>query len=293
MKSMTGYGRGESTLFDRKFVVEIKASNNRYLDYSIKLPRSMYCFEDSLKKIISSKIFRGKIEVYVKFETFSKDDFKVTLNEPLAESYYDFFNLIKSKFDIKDNISLSLMSKFTDIINIDNSIDSDQQLKEIWQPLSSATELAIEQLINMRNTEGIILCESIKEKLENIKELVSKIEEKAPAVEFEYKKRLENKLNELQELNIEESRLLTEITIFADKYCIEEEITRLNSHVLQMYKVLEETSPIGKKLDFLVQEMNREANTICSKANDINITNYSVELKSEIEKIREQVQNLE
>lgn len=293
MKSMTGYGRGECTLFNRKFVVEIKAVNHRYNDITIKMPRTMLAYEDTIKKTITSKVFRGKIDVYVSFESFSEDDINITVNDNLAKGYISALAELKDKFNIQDNISLDLVAKFPDIITVDKGIASEEAGKEIGACLMSATVDAVDNFIEMRLREGEALKKSIIEKLRTIFTAVNRIDERAPEVAKDYRKRLEEKLKELDEIKADESRILTEVLIFSDRACIDEEITRLYSHIQQMQSILEETTPVGRKLDFLVQEMNREVNTIGSKSNDLVITNIIVETKSEIEKIREQIQNIE
>lgn len=293
MRSMTGYGRGECSLDNRRFVVEIKAVNHRYNDINIKLPRVMFPYEDKIKKLLQKEIFRGKVDVYVTFETFSKDDIKVKYNETLVASYYDALNQIKAKYCPEDKINISLLSKFPDVLSVENEIDTASEESSVFKGLASAVNDALVSFIKMRSIEGENLKCDILKKLEGINETVTKIEKRAPFVAEDYKARLVNKLNELEEVKADEARILTEVTIFADKACIDEEITRLFSHIKQMKLILEESVPVGRKLDFLVQEMNREVNTIGSKSNDIEITSYIVDAKSEIEKIREQIQNIE
>lgn len=293
MRSMTGYGRGECSLDNRRFVVEIKAVNHRYNDINIKLPRVMFPYEDKIKKLLQKEIFRGKVDVYVTFETFSKDDIKVKYNETLVASYYDALSQIKAKYCPEDKINISLLSKFPDVLSVENEIDTASEESSVFKGLASAVNDALISFIKMRSIEGENLKCDILKKLEGINETVTKIEKRAPFVAEDYKARLVNKLNELEEVKADEARILTEVTIFADKACIDEEITRLFSHIKQMKLILEESVPVGRKLDFLVQEMNREVNTIGSKSNDIEITSYIVDAKSEIEKIREQIQNIE
>lgn len=293
MKSMTGYGRGECTLYNRKFVVEIKAVNHRYNDINIKMPRTMLVYEDAIKKAITSKVFRGKIDVYVNFESFSEDDINITVNDNLAKGYISALDELRNKFNIEDNITLDIVAKFPDIITVNKGITNEEAGKEIFACLMNATIDAIDNFVEMRLKEGETLKKNIHEKLETIFNAVNKINNRAPEVAKDYRKRLEDKLKELDEVQVDESRILTEVLIFSDKACIDEEITRLYSHIEQMNSIIEESVPVGRKLDFLVQEMNREVNTIGSKSNDIEITNIIVDTKSEIEKIREQIQNIE
>lgn len=293
MKSMTGYGRGECTLYNRKFVVEIKAVNHRYNDVTVKMPRTMLTYEDKIKKAIGAKVFRGKIDVYVNFESFSSDDVAITINEALADSYIDVLNKLKDKYSINDNISLDLVAKFPDLISVDKNITNEKVDDEISECLFNAVNEAVDNFVAMREKEGEALQNNIFEKLDAINILVDKIETRAPLVAKEYRQKLEEKLKEYVGGDIDEARILTEVLIFADKACIDEEITRLHSHINQMSSILNETAPVGRKLDFLIQEMNREVNTIGSKSNDLEITGAIVEAKSEIEKIREQIQNIE
>lgn len=293
MKSMTGYGRGECTLYNRKFVVEIKAVNHRYNDINIKMPRTMLVYEDAIKKAITSKVFRGKIDVYVNFESFSEDDINITVNDNLAKGYISALDELRNKFNIEDNITLDIVAKFPDIITVNKGITNEEVEKEIFACLMNATIDAIDNFVEMRLKEGETLKKNIHEKLETIFNAVNKINNRAPEVAKDYRKRLEDKLKELDEVQVDESRILTEVLIFSDKACIDEEITRLYSHIEQMNSIIEESVPVGRKLDFLVQEMNREVNTIGSKSNDLEITNIIVDTKSEIEKIREQIQNIE
>lgn len=293
MKSMTGYGRGECTMYNRKFVVEIKAVNHRYNDITIKMPRTMLLFEDAIKKVIGAKVFRGKIDVYVNFESYSEDDVNITVNENLAKGYVAVLNDLKNKFNIDDKITLDLVAKFPDLITVDKGITSEEAGNEIYECLMNAVNEAVCGFVEMRTREGETLKANILEKLEIIHNSVDRINERAPEVAKDYRKRLEDKLKELDEIQADESRILTEVLIFSDKACIDEEITRLYSHIEQMKSIVMEEVPVGRKLDFLVQEMNREVNTIGSKSNDLEITNIIVDTKSEIEKIREQIQNIE
>lgn len=293
MKSMTGYGRGESTLYDRKFVIEIKAVNHRYNDVTVKMPRTMYAYEDKIKKTIGEKVFRGKIDVYVNYESFSKDDVVINVNEPLADSYFETLKFIKERYNLKDEITVDLIAKFPDVVSVDKNIVNEKADDEIGECLFAALNEAINNFVLMREREGETLKVNILEKLDNIKNAVNKIELRAPLVAKDYRQRLEEKLSEYVGNDVDESRVLTEVLLFSDKACIDEEITRLHSHISQMKSILNETIPVGRKLDFLIQEMNREVNTIGSKSNDLEITSTVVDTKGEIEKIREQIQNIE
>lgn len=292
MKSMTGYGRGEALQYDRKFVVEIKSVNHRYNDVTVKMPRAMLMYEDAVKKLIGRRVFRGKTDVFVNFESYSDEDVSITFNAPLADAYVDVVEMIRKRYNIEQPVRLDLIAKFPDIVSVEKNIDPDSNDK-IWKCLETALNEAVDNFVSMRETEGEALKKDIAEKLNGIKNTVQKIEARAPMVAEDYRQRLLARLAEVEELNIDEARIVIEVTIFADKACIDEEITRLYSHIEQMKSIICETQPVGRKLDFLVQEMNREVNTIGSKSNDLEITNCAVDLKSEIEKIREQVQNIE
>ena len=292
MKSMTGYGRGECTMYERKFTVEIKAVNHRYNDITVKLPRAIMGFEDEIKKAISKKVFRGKLDVFVNFESFSQEDVNISVNEPLAKSYTETLRKLKSDLQLEGDVTIEMVSKFPDVITVDKNISNENTENEIRECLMKAVEDATDAFVAMREVEGETLKKNIIEKVAFVNDALQKIEERAPFVSKDYRARLEAKLADLDEIQVDESRLLTEVMLFADKACIDEEITRLHSHS-QMYSIVEESVPVGRKLDFLVQEMNRETNTIGSKSNDIQITNHVVDIKSEIEKIREQIQNIE
>lgn len=292
MKSMTGYGRGEAMQNNRRFVVEIKSVNHRYNDVTVKLPRVMIMYEDAIKKVIGKKVFRGKTDVFINFESFSEEDVNIEFNKPLADAYVKAIEEIKERYSLEQPIRVDLIAKFPDVITVDKTVDVENN-DEIWACLTAALDIAVENFVNMRKTEGEALKCDILEKLAGIKNKVGRIEARAPIVAEDYRQRLITRLGEVEELNIDEGRIMTEVMIFADRACIDEEITRLYSHIEQMKTILDETDPIGRKLDFLVQEMNREVNTIGSKSNDLEITNCAVDLKSEIEKIREQIQNIE
>lgn len=291
IKSMTGYGRGEHEAEGRKFSVEIKAVNHRYNDISIRLPRSMNYLEDKIRKTLTKKIMRGKTDVFITFESFSEDDVNIKINEPLAKAYCEKLEYLKLNYGLTGDNTLDLVVKFPDIITVEK-VQEDEDT--IWNALLPALDDALNSFISMREIEGEALKKDILKKADVIENYVAEIKERAPLVAEDYRQRLTDRLNELlADTSIDEQRILTEVTIFADRACIDEEITRLTSHISQLRSIFAKDEPIGRKLDFLVQEMNREANTIASKSNDIKITQITVELKSEIEKIREQIQNIE
>ena len=256
VRSMTGYGRGEHIAEERKFTVEMKSVNHRYNDMTIKLPRSLAGLEDKIKKRIMHEVFRGKTDVYISFETFSAADVEVKLNEALAAAQ--------------------------------------QEEEVIWEALVPALDEAVEKFVAMRTVEGENLKKDILLKGERIRALVAEVKERSPLVVVEYQEKLNNRLKDLLGgVDVDPQRIATEVAVFADRGCVDEEVTRLESHLIQLKDILDGGGQVGRKLDFLIQEMNRESNTIASKANDIQIVKATIELKSEIEKIREQIQNLE
>lgn len=291
IRSMTGYGRGENIKDNRKFTVEIKSVNHRYNDITIKLPRSMNYIEDIVRKRLMQQISRGKTDIYIFFETNSQDDIKICLNEILADEYVLQFTKLKQKYKLKDDLSLSLLTTIPDLFTIDKEFVNKDI---IIQTLMPALDNALDEFIKLREREGEALKKDILLKLENISNLVDNIKIRSPIMVLEFRDKLKAKVSELLDNSeIDENRILTEVTIFSERCSVDEEVTRLSSHINQVKVILDEKEAIGRKLDFIVQEMNREANTIASKSNDIEITQLTIELKSEIEKIREQVQNIE
>ena len=291
VRSMTGYGRGEHIAEERKFTVEMKSVNHRYNDMTIKLPRSLASLEDKIKKRIMRDVFRGKTDVYISFETFSADDVDVKLNETLAAAYIEKLNLLEEKFGLTGGNKLELAAKFPDVITVEKA---QQEEAVIWEALAPALDEAVEKFVAMRTVEGENLKKDILLKGERIKTLVTEVKERSPLVVVEYQEKLNNRLKDLLgSVDVDPQRIATEVAIFADRGCVDEEVTRLESHLVQLKDILEGGGQVGRKLDFLIQEMNRESNTIASKANDIQIVKATIELKSEIEKIREQIQNLE
>lgn len=291
VRSMTGYGRGEHIAEERKFTVEMKSVNHRYNDMTIKLPRSLASLEDKIKKRIMRDVFRGKTDVYISFETFSADDVDVKLNKTLAAAYIEKLNLLEEKFGLTGGNKLELAAKFPDVITVEKA---QQEEAVIWEALAPALDEAVEKFVAMRTVEGENLKKDILLKGERIKTLVAEVKERSPLVVVEYQEKLNNRLKDLLgSVDVDPQRIATEVAIFADRGCVDEEVTRLESHLVQLKDILEGGGQVGRKLDFLIQEMNRESNTIASKANDIQIVKATIELKSEIEKIREQIQNLE
>ena len=293
IKSMTGFGRGEYTDGKRSIIAEIKSVNHRYSDITIKMPRRYTFAEDKIKNAVKDKIRRGKVDVSIIVENITENDVNIKLNSMLAKQYYDNLTELRGEFDLSGDISLQFLASLPDVMKAIPDVEDEE---EITKAILEAVSEASVNLEKMRAVEGEKLAEDLIAKGEYIKEILNKIAERAPQVVTDYTARMKERIQELvgSSVQVPEDRILVEAAVFADKCAIDEEITRLNSHLVQLKNIIEKSSqPDGKKLDFLVQEMNREANTIGSKANDITITNYMLEIKSEIEKIREQVQNIE
>lgn len=290
--SMTGFGRAVTSEESRyNFTIEIKSVNHRYLDLNIKMPRNLLSLENKIRETVKEKISRGKLDVFITQNTYEKDDVEVSFNKILGDSYFNVLKEIGNRYEINDDISVSLIAKFPDVVTLEKK---DVELEEVWNSLKIPLNEAIDVLIKMRTDEGTKLTEDIILKCNIIEELVNGIKERSPLVVEEYKNKLNNRLKELIENStIDEGRMYAEIAIFADKASIDEEIVRLNSHIIQLKENLNKQESVGRKLDFIVQEMNREANTISSKANDLEIVNLAINIKNYIEKIREQVQNIE
>jgi uncharacterized protein (TIGR00255 family) len=291
IKSMTGFGRGNIDQDGRSFTVEIKSVNHRYCDLNIKMPKSLLSLEDRIRKTIQEKVNRGKVDVFITQNNYEKQGAKVVLDEKLADSYVECLNKIKERYDIKEGISLALISRFPDVVNLKQE---EEDVESLWNVLSLPLKDAVNLLVDMRTREGLKLEKNILLKCDYIKSLLDKIEEKSPLVVKEYKEKLDERLKELLgEYQVDENRVAVEIALFADKSAIDEEIVRLNSHLVQLKETFDLNEAVGRKLDFIIQEMNREVNTIGSKANNLEVTNIVLNIKNEIEKIREQIQNIE
>lgn len=291
LKSMTGFGRCEASTPERKVIVEIKAVNHRYCDISIKMPKKLSFFEAGIRNVLKEYIGRGKVDVFITYEDYTEKNVCVKYNEDIAREYMQ--NLIKMSetFHIDNDIRVSALAKFPDVLTLEEqSIDE----AELWKIIEGPVRTAAEQLVNARITEGENLKKDIIGKLDGMLTFVKYIEERSPQIITEYRQKITAKVNELLgDTKIEESVLATEVIIFADKICVDEETVRLRSHIQNMKVTLDEGDGIGRKLDFIAQEMNREANTILSKANDLEVSNTAINLKTEIEKVREQIQNIE
>lgn len=290
LKSMTGFGHCERMQNETALTVEIRTVNHRYCDVYLRMPKQLNCHEELARGIITSRVIRGKIDVFVTLDQKSAAIMQASADETLAESYVIALRGLAERFGLRDDISATALARFPDIIRLEKREDS----ADLEALLRETVTGAVEALLEMRAREGEKLGESLHANLRLIEEQVGRIAVHAPSVVQDYKERLENRIQDLLDpQKLDPQRLATEIAIFADKCSIDEELVRLGSHIIQMKGMLEEGSPVGKKLDFLIQEMNREVNTIGSKASSLEITKTVVEMKSEIEKMREQIQNIE
>ena len=291
IRSMTGFGRGDCQEDGKEFQAEIKTVNHRYSDVFVKMPRQIGFLEEKVRDMVGKAISRGKIDVYITYNDFGDDSKCVMLDEALAKTYINAVEALRDKFGLRDDISVSLISKYPDVLKVEQAEEDEDKL---WLMLKAAVENALSSLIAMREIEGEGLKTDLLSRALYIEKILGEISLRAPDVVKEYRLKLETRIKDLlDQQNMDENRLAMEIAIFADRCSIDEEIVRLGSHLNQMKEALNIQQPIGRKLDFLIQEMNREINTIGSKANDLAITRNVVEIKSEIEKMREQVQNIE
>lgn len=289
--SMTGYGRAQDVLHGREIVLEIKSVNHRYFEYNSRIPRSYSYIDDTIKKAVSTKISRGKIEVSMFIQNISAQDTVVTVNMDIAKGYYNALNNMADTLDVPNDVKISTLSRFHDIFALTKAEDSE---KEIEEDIMQLLYKALDAFTKMRSAEGEKLKEDILGRLTTIETLIAEVEKDAELRVQKYREKLYQKMTTiLEDSKIDETRILQEAAIYADKIAVDEETVRLKSHIKQYREILDADSSIGKKLDFLTQELNREVNTIGSKANDLNITRTVVDMKSEIEKIREQVQNIE
>ena len=290
--SMTGYGKCEIEENARKISVEISAVNHRYLDLNIRMPRMLMHLEDQVRGIIKQEVARGKLEVSIMCHSSAKEDLEVNVNEALGSAYLEGVRHFGSKFNLEDDLRLSHLIGVSDLVTIQKQAGN---LEAVGETIEKALRQALKAFLEMRQKEGQALKEDILSKNEGLRALLAAVNMRSPFVVTHYRERLKSRLEQLlgDGMNIDESRLAMEVALLADKSAIDEEITRLSSHFNQLEDILTMGGPVGRKLDFLMQEMNREANTIGSKANDYEITKVVVSLKTEIEKIREQVQNLE
>ena len=291
VKSMTGYGRAVETVNGRQFTVELRSVNNRYLDCSVKAPRTLSFSEEAVKQAVKNAISRGKVDVFVTLHSENGIDVTVTLNTAVVEGYLAAMEQMAEKYPVKNDISVSLLSRMPEVFSVEKpEVDEEQLLADLMGVVAKA----LESFDAMRVAEGKALENDLRSRGATIESLVSQVEAGNAQTVVDYRQRLENKLREvLSSTNIDESRILTEAAIFADKVAVDEETVRLRSHLQQMYGMLQSGGAVGRKLDFLLQEMNREANTIGSKCTDVRLARIVVEIKAELEKIREQTQNIE
>lgn len=291
LKSMTGFGRYEAISEERKIVVEMKSVNHRYSDISVKLPKKLSSFDSAIRNLLKDYISRGKVDVYVTYEDYSESNVCVKYNENIAIDYWKNLNRLAQKLQMENDVTVSMLSRYPEVFSLEEqTMDEDA----IWNVLRDTVLRAAEQFVESRVVEGENLKRDILAKTDKLFELVDYVEKRSPEMMEEHRKKLLLKVNELlADRQIDEAVLATEMIIYADKVCVDEETVRLRSHINTLRDTLNEGDNIGRKLDFIAQEMNREANTILSKANDIEISNKAIDLKTEIEKIREQIQNIE
>ena len=291
IKSMTGFGRAQETVDGMTVTVELKSVNHRYFEFTAKVPRTYGFLEEKLKSFLNARVSRGKMECYVSIENLEESDMEVVVNPSLAKGYVDALRTLSENFGLKEDYSAISIAKFPDVLTL-RKAPADEE--KIWNAVQKVTELAVERFVTMRETEGEKLRADILSKADTILEHVAFVESRSPQTVREYHEKLRQRMEELLEnTQVDEQRLLTEAAIFADKVAVDEETVRLRNHISQLREFLNADEPIGRKLDFLVQEMNRESNTIGSKAQDVEIAKRVIAIKAEVEKIREQVQNIE
>ncbi len=291
LKSMTGFGRYELSEGERKITVEMKAVNHRYLDVTLKMPKKLNFFESAIRTLLKEYVQRGKIDVFITYEDLSSKGAALTYNRAVAAQYMDYFRQMAEEFALENNVKVTDLARCPEVLTLE---DQQEDEEEIWQMLEQAVRGACEKFVETRVREGEALKTDLLVKLDEMLDLVAMIEERSPQIVKEYRTKLENKVLELlADTQMDEGRIATEVTIFADKICVDEEIVRLKSHIEAMKNALKAGGSIGRKLDFIAQEMNREANTTLSKANDLALADCAIDLKTGIEKVREQIQNLE
>ena len=291
MKSMTGFGRSKLEENSREYIVEIKSVNHKYSDISIKLPRNIMCFEEKIKKIISSNISRGKVDVFITFNNYSNEGKAVAINKELAKNYISELKELANENGLDDKIRVTEITKMPDVLQL--KIEDDDS-EVIWQELEKCVNQAVSNFVEMREIEGERIKQDLSIRINTVEDLVNRIFSNTTGLIEEYVVKLRERIKEILQTDVvDEARLAQEIVIYADKCSIEEELTRLRSHIAQFRNLLESKEPVGKKIDFLIQEMNRETNTIASKSVKLEITNLAIEIKTVMEDIREQIQNIE
>ena len=291
VKSMTGYGRARETLNGRDITVEVRSVNNRYLDCTVKVPRAYIFVEDAVKSRVQKAVSRGKVDVFITIDATAADETVVSVNEPLARGYYQALTQLRDMFSLQDDLTAVTLARFPDVLSVTKA---EEDLESVAADICAVLDDALAAHNAMRTTEGGKLSEDIAGRAATIEAVVGKVEERSPQTVAAYREKLLARMQEvLQSTAVDESRILTEAAIFADKIAVDEETVRLRSHIAQLRTMLQSEQPIGRKLDFLIQEVNRECNTIGSKCNDLTIAQDVVNMKAEVEKIREQVQNIE
>ena len=291
IKSMTGFGRCEIQKGSRKFTVELKSVNHRYLDVNIRMPKKLNFFETAIRTLLKSYANRGKVDIFITYEDLSQSQVSVKYNAALAAEYLRYLRQMEEEFGLENDVRVSTLSRYPEVFTMEEQSEDEE---ELWNGLKEALEGAFGQFVETRKAEGENLKKDILSKLDFLGTEIVFVEERSPQIVAEYRAKLEEKMKELlADTQIEDSRIAAEVILFADKICTDEEVVRLKSHIRHMRATLEEKEGIGRKLDFIAQEMNREANTILSKANDLEVSDHAITLKTEIEKIREQIQNIE
>ncbi len=291
IKSMTGFGRCEMEEHARRITVEMKAVNHRYLDLSIKMPKKFNPFEAQIRNVLKEYLERGKVDLYITCEDLGEENLQIRYNKSVAAEYLQYLRQMAEEFGLENDVRVSTLSRYPEVFSMED-VQVDEE--EIWQDLEKVVRGAAKVFVESREREGEALKTDLLDKLESMQESVAQIEARSPQLIEEYREKLRAKVKELVgDVQIDESRLLMEVTVFADKICVDEEMVRLKSHIAAMSAELKKGGSVGRKLDFIAQEMNREANTTLSKANDLLTSDAAIELKTGIEKIREQIQNLE
>ena len=291
IKSMTGFGRSELSEGERKVSVEIKTVNHRYLDVAMKMPKKLNFFDSAIRTVLKEYLQRGKVDVFVTYEDLSESNVSLVYNQKVAEQYVKYFRQMEEQFGLENDMKVSVLARCPEVLVMEEQQEDEE---EIWQLLEKAVRGACEKVVETRVREGEALRCDLLAKLDEMLRMTAFIEERSPQIMAEYRQKLEAKVQDLlTDAQTDESRIAMEVTLFADKICVDEEIVRLRSHVEATKAALESGGSIGRKLDFIAQEMNREANTTLSKANDLEISNCAIDLKTEIEKVREQIQNIE
>ncbi len=291
IRSMTGFGRSETVDDEKKIIIEMKSVNHRYSDFTIKMPRRFNRYEAEMRNVLKENIERGKVDVFITFESLKKSNYTVRYNRDIATEYINHLSDMRQDFKLTEDFKPTVLARFPEVLTLEEDFDADD---ELYPDLEKALRDAIANFTKAREVEGENLKNDMLAKLSRMSELVAIIEEMSPRLIEEYKQKLMQKISELMGDNqVDEARVMTEVTIYADKIAVDEEITRLKSHVSSCQNILNEGGAVGRKMDFIIQEMNREANTILSKSDSLKVTDIGIELKTIIEKIREQVQNIE